>query len=162
MRPSRWPVDPHARAVAVLGEVIDALRMVGVLLTLGGALFSIGTKSGDFGTVVVLVTSLVTVPGLLYIIASVGLARRRYWAWVMSFAVSVLLMVALLVTFALITIRQPDAALMWIPGILLMSMPGLILFYMLRALPVVREAELLGAPGFAVLPAVRDGDETAP
>jgi hypothetical protein len=128
---------------------------VGALLALGGMLatYQFTNPRDLFTPILALTTGLVTVPGVLYLAASVGLVRRRYWAWVMSFAVTVLLIVALVVTFGVIAVRVHNGFGFLVPGVLYVLMPCLILAYMLRALPVVREAELLGAKGFNVLPA---------
>jgi hypothetical protein len=152
------------RHLEVLREVIDALRLVGVLLSIGGIFFT--SRIFDFrdpiNPRVAAVTGLVTIPGVLYVIASVGLTRRRYWAWVMSLIVTVLLIVALLATMIVVTCLNDRGGQIFIPGIFYLLMPVLILIYMLRALPVLREAELLDTKGFIVLPVARHSESTTP
>jgi hypothetical protein len=48
------------------------------------------------------------------------------------------------------------------PGFFYLLMPVLILCYMLRTLPVLREAELLGMKGFMILPVARHAAGDAP
>jgi hypothetical protein len=147
------PQSSKPRAVTILEEVIDAIRLVGVLLAVGGVLVSgrIANLRMLFDPKLALVTGLVTIPGVLYLVAAAGLVKRRYWAWVMSLAVTVLLIVALIAAFAVVAWRDAKMRSFVVPGALYVSMPGLILAYMVRALPVVREAELLGTKGFNVL-----------
>lgn len=98
---------------------------------------------------------LVTVPGVLYLIGSIGLARRRYWAWVMSLSVTVLLIVALLAGMIVIACTNPNGTQVFCPGAFYLLMPVLILGFMLRTLSVLREAELLRMKGFMILPVAR-------
>jgi len=110
-------------------------------------------------------TSLAVIPGALYLVAAEGLVRRRYWAWVMSLLVTVILMITILgAGYYFIAVVVPYNAAPGVdanadgfvfPILLYFSMPSLILVYMLPALPVIREAELLTFTGFSVLPPVR-------
>jgi len=156
--------DPTPRAVTLLHEVIDALRLVGMLLAVGGiAVTSRMINLRDPITPrVAAVTGLVTVPGVLYLIGSIGLARRRYWAWVMSLSVTVLLIVAQVVVMVVIACINPAGIQVFCPGFFCVLMPVLILGYMLRTLPVLREAELLGMKGFMMLPVARHSPDDAP
>jgi hypothetical protein len=149
--------NPTPRHLEVLREVIDALRLVGVLLTIGGIAFTsrIFEFRDPLNPRVAAVTGLVTIPGVLYVIASVGLTRRRYWAWTMSLIVTVLLIVALLAGMIVVTCLNNRGGQIFIPGIFYLLMPVLILIYMLRTLPVLRETELLDTKGFIVLPLAR-------
>ena len=154
--------DPTPRAVKLLREVIDALRLVGMLLAIGGVVVTsrIINLSDPITPRVAGVTGLVTVPGILYVIGSIGLARRRYWAWVMSLSVTVLLIVALLASMLVIACTHPNGTQIFCPGVFYLLMPALILTYMLHTLPVLREAELLGVKGFMILPvAPHTGDD---
>src|SRR4051812_26604234 len=90
---------PPSAALRVLGEVINAIRLVGGVLAVAGlgVLVANLNKTGrDFVHVAVPVTSLAVIPGALYVVAAEGLIRRRYWAWVMSLLVTIVLMVAIL------------------------------------------------------------------
>jgi len=149
--------DPTPRAVRLLHEVIGALRLVGILLAIGGVVVTsrIINLSDPITPRVAAVTGLVTVPGMLYLIGSIGLARRRYWAWVMSLSVTVLLIVALLAGMIVIACTNPNGTQVFCPGAFYLLMPVLILGYILRTLPVLREAELLGMKGFMILPVAR-------
>jgi hypothetical protein len=156
--------DPTPRAVKLLHEVIDALRLVGMLLAAGGVVVTsrIIDLRDPITPRVAAVTGLVTVPGVLYVIGSIGLSRRRYWAWVMSLSVTVLLIVALLASMIVIACISPNGTQVFCPGFFYLLMPVLILCYMLRTLPVLREAELLGMKGFMILPVARHGGDDAP
>jgi hypothetical protein len=158
---------PPPPALRVLEEVISALRMVGVVLAVGGlgVIFAnLGRTGRDFIHIAVPFASLAVIPGALYLVAAEGLVRRRYWAWVMSLLVTVVLMVAILgVGCYLLAVLGPrragpsgeiNASGYVCPTLLYFSMPSLILLYMVRALPVIREAELLTSKGFNVLPPV--------
>jgi NADH:ubiquinone oxidoreductase subunit K len=149
--------DPTPRAVKLLHEVIDALRLVGILLAAGGIVVTsrIINLSDPITPRVAAVTGLVTVPGVLYLIGSIGLARRRYWAWVMSLSVTVLLIVAQLAVMIVIACTSRGGAQVFCPGFFCVLMPVLILAYMLRTLPVLRQAELVGMKGFMILPVAR-------
>lgn len=149
--------EPTPREIAVLQEVIEAIRVVGVLLVVGGLLALFGMKAtlGAKVRPAAMITGLVTLPGALYVVASAGLTARRYWAWVMSLAVTTLLMATVfgLATYLVMGMREPVEALGLFPLALVFAMPSLILLYMLRARPVIRDAELLVGMGFDVLPA---------
>lgn len=158
-RPARF--EPTQREIAILGEVIDALRLVGALLVLVGlsaALDYVGRGqwlSIRFG----LITGVVTVPGVLYLIGAIGLKRRHSWAWGMSLTVTVLLMVTIVAVGVYAMFFGPARALsLACPALVYLAMPTSILIYMLRARPVIRDAELLVTKGFNVLPAARRVD----
>jgi hypothetical protein len=144
--------EPTPREIAILEEVIHALRMVGLLLLCGGML----TLPAFDGRVrwAMMVNALVTFPGGLYLVASFGLLARRYWAWVMSLAVTTLLMLVIfaIALYQVAQMSEPGEALVLVPLALLFAMPSLILLYMLRARPVIRDAQLLVGSGFDVVP----------
>jgi len=154
--------DPPPDALRVLKEVIDAIRMAGFVLAVGGLgviVSNLGKSGRDLVHVAVPVVSLAVIPGALYLVAAEGLIRRRYWAWVMSLMVTVILMLAILAGgyyfMAFVAPRPPGGEMNYgflYPILLYFSMPCLIMLYMLRALPVIREAELLTFTGFNVLP----------
>jgi drug/metabolite transporter (DMT)-like permease len=156
--------DPTPRAVKLLHEVIDALRLVGILLAVGGIVVTSRMMNlrDPITPRVAAITGLVTVPGVLYLIGSIGLARRRYWAWVMSLSVTVLLIVAQVVVMIVIACISPEGSQIFCPGFFCVLMPVLILCYMLRTLPVLREAELLGMKGFMILPVARHALDDGP
>lgn len=160
--------EPPPPALRVLKEVIDAIRMVGGVLVVGGLgaiVASLGRSSRDFIHIAVPATSVAVIPGVLYLVAAAGLVRRRYWAWVMSLLVTIVLMLVILAVgiYALAVVAPRSAGPSGeihasgcvCPTLLYFSMPSLILLYMVRALPVIREAELLTFTGFNVLPPVR-------
>lgn len=150
--------EPRPTAYAILREVIDAIRLVGTLLAVfGGPVAWLLVPRGGAAPlrVVGLIAGLVVIPGVLYLVAAAGLMRRRYWAWTMGLIVTVLLMLTLLglgVYFVAFSSR-PEAVGFVVPTAIYFSMPVLILLYMVRALPVIRDAELLVRTGFNVLPA---------
>jgi hypothetical protein len=158
--------EPTPREFAILREVIDAIRLVGALLVVGGlfAVFGMRASLGARVRPAAMVTGLVTLPGALYVVASLGQTARRYWAWVMSLVVTVLLMATLLGVGVYFVAFAPGAGAptLVVPVALYFSMPGLILLYMLRALPVVRDAELLSGNGFLVLPANKKAAAESP
>lgn len=160
--------DPPPIALRMLKEVIDAIRLVGGVLVVGGLgviVFNLDKSGRDFAHIAIPMTSLAVIPGTLYLVAAEGLVRRRYWAWVMSLLVTIILMLAILgAGYYFIAVVVPynaapgvdaNAGGFVFPILLYFSMPSLILIYMLRALPVIREAELLTFTGFNVLPPVR-------
>jgi hypothetical protein len=160
--------DPPPVALRIFKEVVDAIRLVGGVLVVGGLgviVFNLGKSGRDFAHVAIPITSLAVIPGALYLVAAEGLAqRRRYWAWVMSLLVTIILMLAILgAGYYFIAVVVPRNAgpggtanmeALVFPIVLYFSMPSLIMVYMLRALPVIREAELLTYTGFHVLPPV--------
>ncbi|HEY7119084.1 MAG TPA: hypothetical protein VH475_21010 [Tepidisphaeraceae bacterium] len=157
VEPEAQRFEPTPRQLRIFREVIDAIRFVGIVLVVVGVIVAgvMVEKRGAMARRAPPVAGLVAAPGLLYLVAAVGLSRRRYWAWVMSLIVTVLLMVALLATcvyFAAFA-RAGASAGLACPTVMYFSMPCLILLYMLRAVPVVRDAGLLVRKGFHVLPA---------
>jgi hypothetical protein len=152
--------EPTPREVAILEEVVHALRMIGVVLAVisGVIALTFAQAAGPDLRRAVALTGLVLAPGVLYLVAAAGLVRRRYWAWVMSATVTGVMMLALL-GFAMSVVAgmtEPVEAFVLVPLALLLAMPSLILAYMLRARPVIRDAELLVGSGFDVLPAHQD------
>jgi hypothetical protein len=150
--------DPRDRREKIVREVVDAIRMMGFFLVLGGGVttISMADRSTILSPKLALITGLVTVPGVLYLVAAWALARRRYWGWVMGFSVTTLLILALIaITIALLCSNSPGRFIAMIPMALYISMPSLILIYMLRGLAVVREAQSLEQKGFIIVPRVQ-------
>jgi len=161
MRGSRF--EPTVRQQRVFSEVIDALWFLGLLLFLGGGAVTIGllNKGKVMLHVAALVTALATVPGALYVVAAVGLKRRRYWAWV---ATSVLTWVSLVVAVGLCgaaayeVLRAGAYGELLGPAVALGSWGtalGSILWALRASLPAVRQTEQLARPAFNVIPGRR-------
>jgi hypothetical protein len=154
------PFGPTPRDHAILREVIDGIRLVGAVLAVGGgvATFSLASQGGAMLRLAGPVAGLIVVPGVLYLIAAAGLVRRRYWAWAMSLMVTVLLMLTLVgVGVYFVAFGDAKGAGFVCPTAVYFAMPVCILVYMARALPVVRDGELLVNKGFHVLPPATGG-----
>jgi hypothetical protein len=129
-------------------------------------MLSIGGGRGDaIGRVIAM--SLAS-SGLLYMIFARFLRRRRYWAWVGSLVMTIILfgfvsILSLIVVVAVVrNWEREGAAFVVIPFIGLGSWVvalGLILKYLRDALPAVREEEAGAQMGFAVIPVARVAED---
>jgi hypothetical protein len=145
------PVPPAVRARfepvpgedAPLDQLAHAINLIGlVLITLG--LAALLVFSGDRGSRLrptIVVTGLFTLPGALYVVASVGLTCRQLWAWLMTLVVTLILLSTLVCTGVyLAATGEPDRLLVLLPTAFYFPIPCVILHYAMRARPYTREA----------------------
>ena len=150
-----------------LKDVIHSAYLLGGTFFVVGALLgllSLGMRRRADAIGLVIAMSLGS-SGLLYMIFAHFLRRRRYWAWVASLVMTIVLLtfVGILTLWILILIvarweremTDPQSFLVVVPIIGLGSWVlalALILKYLREALPAVREEEAGVQMGFAVIP----------
>jgi hypothetical protein len=171
---SSYLVNPQAEARARrLKEIIRSAYLLGSAFLGAGVLVGFAASSmRRADPVSVVIAMSLGSSGLLYIIFAKFLRRRRYWAWVASFVMTVILFTfvsafAVWVVSRMVARWDPEmAALSMIPVIGLGSWVlalALILMYLREALPAVREEEAGVQMGFAVIPvaSVASADDLA-
>jgi len=156
--------EADARARRLKDVIYSAYLLGGTFFVVGVCvgLLGGGVRRGDVVGLVIAVS--LGSSGLLYMIFAFFLRRRRYWAWVASVVMTVLLLVFVLFLTIWLVVRIP----MWrhqemamfvaVPLVGLGSWVtalGLILKYLRDALPAVREKEAGAQMGFAVIPVAR-------
>jgi hypothetical protein len=148
------PLDQLAHAIIMVGGVMITLGLTALLISAGG---------GSRLRPTIFVTGLFTLPGGLYVVASIGVTWRQFWAWVLTVAVTLLLLGTLLCTGVyLAATGEPESLLMLLPLGFYFLIPCVILHYTMRALPVIREVRMLDRLGFDVLPVNDDAAEDQP
>jgi hypothetical protein len=157
--------EPTPGEDAPLDELAHAIIMIGLLLVILGMVALIGFASHAPSPLrlAIVVTGLFTLPGALYVVASIGLTWRQFWAWVLTVVVTLLLLGTLLCTAVyLASTGEPESLFMLLPTAFYFLIPCVILHYAMRALSVIREARMLDRLGFDVLPANDDAAEDQP
>jgi hypothetical protein len=164
--------SPHLNDYASVLERDSRTRhlksIVGSAQLLGGAfvavglfmmLIAFGGRRAD-PLMLVLAMSLAS-SGAAYIVFATFLRRRRYWAWVATLVMTILLLAAVsflalwIVARALFESDPRILAIITIPVIGFgswIAALALILYYLRESLPAVREQEAVVQKGFAVIP----------
>jgi hypothetical protein len=152
-----------------LKAIVSSARLLG-LAFLGFGLLAMlpAIDRLRFDPLPMLIASSLTSSGALYVVFAVFLRKRRYWAWVATLVMTILLLgaVALFTVFVVSNIageftRWGDPQ--WSEMLLMLLGPGLwlgcwmaalilILRYLGQSLPAVREEEAVAQKGFAVIP----------
>ncbi len=143
-----------------LAATVRVTRLIGILFVAIGGLGVLLILSDSRRPVfaLTLLSTLVITPGVLYVIAGVFLKKRRYWAWMTTVIMTLLLLLTALTFSAAVVIemmhsRHPDDASMPATGLACMvfSLTS-ILISLRKCLPAVLESEQQAQHGFAVIP----------
>lgn len=147
-----------------LDKTVRETRLIGILFAAIGGIAILAAMQDSRRTPTPFLAGMsvmLVAPGVLYVLAGVFLKRRRYWAWMTTVVMTVLLLLAVIIlSVGLIAamIRSNNADAGWMPGIAFACWTialGSILFSLRQCLPAILETEQQAQQGFSVIPVAR-------
>lgn len=166
-------VRPYARSLEKFHAIsrerhlegaVRLTRLFGILFLLVGALLVFLESLNSFRPrlyALAMISALVVIPGILFLFTSIFLKKRRYWAWIIATAMTVLILIVVVllsVTAMFVLSRGADVDVLWIPATALSCLAialSFILFSLRRCRPAILEGDQLAQHGFAVIPVAR-------